>query len=54
MSVGQFVDFKRTGKGGILRPEGRRERRLFSIPLFDAINRQNKQSTTVNIIFSSP
>jgi len=30
------------------------KRRLFYIPLFDAINRRNEQPTTVNIIFSPP
>jgi len=54
ISVAQFVDFKRTGRGGSSRPGGGRKKRTFYNSLFDAINRRNEQPTAVNIIFSSP
>ena len=53
MPIAHFVDFLQTGRGGSLRPGGWSARREFYIPLFDAMNRQNEQPTTVNFIFSS-
>jgi len=49
MCVAQFVDFKRTGRGGSSQPGSWMESRTFHIALFDAINRRNEQP---NIIFS--
>jgi len=41
-------------RGSSSRPGGWRDRRAFYIPIFDAINQQNEQPTTVNIFFNSP
>jgi len=50
MCVAQLVDFRHTGRGSSSRQGCWKERRTFHTPLFDATNRRNGQTTTVNII----